>query len=87
MAVPDAIDDLFQLDPPTLGPTEVAERLGTTKKTVYVWLRDGIIPGYRVGTTWLILRDELKDTLRNGANIRGRKAAAEAEGTEGARDD
>jgi excisionase family DNA binding protein len=68
VAVPDAIDALFEQDPPTLGAALVAERLGTTPKTVYGWLRDGLIPGYRVGTTWFIITDELKDTLRRGAN-------------------
>lgn len=71
--MPDAIDDLFQQDPPTLGPADVAERLGTTKKTVYVWLREGIIPGYRVGTSWFIIRDELKEVLRRGANTSDRR--------------
>lgn len=66
----DALDQLFEQDPPTFGPAEVAERLGTTQKTIYAWLRQGIIPGYKVGTTWLIIRDELKDTLRKGANAR-----------------
>ena len=66
----DALDELFEQDPPTLGPAEVATRLGTTPKTVYAWLRQGIIPGYKVGTTWLIIRDELKSTLRQGANAR-----------------
>lgn len=67
----DAIDQLFEHVPPTLGPAEVAERLGTSQKTIYAWLRQGIIPGYKLGTTWLIIRDELKSTLRAGANPRG----------------
>lgn len=64
----DALDRLFEQDPPTLGPAEVAEKLGTTTRTIYAWLREGIIPGYKVGATWFVLRDELKDTLRAGAN-------------------
>ena len=32
------------------------------------WLKDGLIPGYKIGTTWFVIRDELKDTLRKGAN-------------------
>ncbi|PYC99849.1 DNA-binding protein [Microbacterium esteraromaticum] len=65
----DALDRLFEQSPPTLGPTEVAERLGVSNKSVYTWLRDGLIPGYKVGSTWFIIRDELKDTLRRGANV------------------
>ncbi len=81
--MPDAIDALFDQDPPTLGAALVAERLGTTPKTVYGWLRDGLIPGYRVGTTWFIITDELKDTLRKGGNSRHerRLTALESEDT------
>ncbi|MBM3714655.1 MAG: helix-turn-helix domain-containing protein [Actinobacteria bacterium] len=69
-AVTDAIDQLFEHDPPTIGPTEVAARLNTTTRTVYTWLRDGIIPGYKLGTSWFVIVDELKAELRKGANIR-----------------
>lgn len=65
----DALDRLFEQSPPTLGPTEVAERLGVSNKSVYTWLREGLIPGYKVGSTWFIIRDELKETMRHGANI------------------
>lgn len=65
----DALDHLFEESPPTLGPTEVAERLGVSKKSVYTWLREGLVPGYKVGSTWFIIRDELKATLRRGANV------------------
>ncbi|WP_248243259.1 helix-turn-helix domain-containing protein [Microbacterium kunmingense] len=67
---PDAVDRLFEQCPPTLGTTEVAERLGVSAKSVYGWLRDGLIPGYKIGTTWFVITDELKDTLRKGANTR-----------------
>jgi excisionase family DNA binding protein len=66
----DAVDRLFDQSPPTLGATEVAERLGVSAKSVYAWLKDGLIPGYKIGTTWFVIRDELKDTLRKGANKR-----------------
>ena len=64
----DAVDSLFDQSPPTLGVTEVGERLGVSTKSVYSWLREGLIPGYKIGTTWFVIRDELKDTLRKGAN-------------------
>ena len=40
-----------------------------TKPGVYKWLKEGVIPGYKVGSSWFILRDELKETLRAGANV------------------
>ncbi len=64
----DAIEPTIRIRPPTIGPTEVAARLNTTTRTVYTWLRDGIIPGYKVGTSWFVIVNELKDTLRAGAN-------------------
>lgn len=64
----DALDALFEGRPSTLSVAEVAEILGMTKQGVYYWLRGGVIPGYKLATTWFIIRDELKETLRQGAN-------------------
>lgn len=66
----DHIDALFQDFGPTLTVPQVAETLGVTKQAVYHWLRDGVIPGYKVGTSWFILRDEIVETMRSGANAR-----------------
>ena len=48
--------------------------------------QDGVIPGYKVGSTWFILRDELRQTLEAGANARREGTppiAHESETTEG----
>ncbi len=74
LTVTDGIDRLLDGKPVTLSAPEVAELLGVTKQGVYHWLRDGVIPGYKVGTTWFILRDELAETLRKGANAPRLKA-------------
>lgn len=77
----DGLDALFDGLQPTLSVPEVASLLGMTKQGIYRWLHDGVIPGYKVGATWFVLRDELKDTLRKGANMPGRAAApSEQEG-------
>ncbi|MFB7800891.1 helix-turn-helix domain-containing protein [Isoptericola sp. NPDC056134] len=65
-----ALDALFEGREATLSVPEVAEILGMTKPGVYKWLKDGVIPGYKVGATWFILRDELKATLQAGSNVR-----------------
>ncbi|MFE9235201.1 helix-turn-helix domain-containing protein [Cellulosimicrobium funkei] len=65
-----ALDALFEGREATLSVPEVAEILGMTKPGVYKWLKDGVIPGYKVGATWFILRDELKATLQAGSNAR-----------------
>ena len=62
------LDALFQGVKATLSAPEVADLLGMTKPGVYKWLKDGVIPGYKVGSTWFILRDELRQTLEAGAN-------------------
>lgn len=66
--MPDALDELFAGLGPTLEASEVAALLGMTKQGVYNWLRDGVIPGYKLGSSWFILRDDLKATMRRGSN-------------------
>lgn len=64
----EALDDLFGGYPAAMNPEQVAEVLTMTKAGVYRWLKDGTIPGYKVGSTWRIIRDELKTTLEAGSN-------------------
>jgi excisionase family DNA binding protein len=66
--VTDPLDALFEGRKPTLEAGEVAELLGMTKQGVYNWLRDGVIPGYKLGSSWFILRDDLKEAMRHGSN-------------------
>lgn len=70
----DALDALFDGLPKTLSVEEVSEVLNITRQNTYVWLRDGVIPGYKLGTTWRVIRDELKETMRSGTNASQRKA-------------
>lgn len=80
-----ALDALFAGRPDVLSVEEVAEVLNVTRTNVYAWLRDGVIPGYKLGTTWRVLREELKTTMATGANApRPRTVASRAEeSTEG----
>lgn len=64
----DSIDALFEGQSATMTAADVAGLLGLTKQAVYGWLRDGTIPGYKVGSTWFVVRDELKATMRAGSN-------------------
>ncbi len=66
--VTEPLDALFEGLNNTLDVGEVAELLGLTKQSVYNWLRDGVIPGYKLGSVWVILRDDLKEALRDGSN-------------------
>lgn len=63
------LDALFEGLPERLDVNQVADLLGVSTKGVYVWLKEGVIPGYQVGgRSWLILRDELKDAIAAGRN-------------------
>lgn len=79
----DPLDALFEGRKPTLEAGEVADLLGMTKQGVYNWLREGVIPGYKLGSSWFILRDDLKEAMRRGSN-RPLGADPPPEGEEGA---
>lgn len=63
------LDDLFEGYPEHLSVPQVAELLGIKVPTAYKWLRDGVIPGYRVGKAWVVLREEIKDAVLSGRNL------------------
>lgn len=69
----EALDALFADRPETLSVDEVAEVLNISRQNTYAWLRDGVIPGYKLGSTWRVIRDELKETIRQGANVPQRR--------------
>lgn len=64
------LDALFAGLPATLSAPDVAALLGISKQGIYRWINDGVIPAYRVGAVWIIVRDELKATLEAGSNLR-----------------
>ena len=47
---------------------DVAERLDVSSKTVYKWLREGLIPASRLGKSWIISEDALDAALAPGSN-------------------
>jgi excisionase family DNA binding protein len=63
------LDDLFAGYPTHLSVVQLTELLGIQRSTAYKWLSDGTIPAYRVGSTWVILRDEVKDRVSSGRNL------------------
>ena len=42
---------------------DVAERLDVSSKTVYKWLREGLIPASRLGKSWIISEEALQAAL------------------------
>lgn len=63
------LDDLFADYPASLTVTQVSEVLGIGRATAYKWLNEGTIPAYRLGSSWVILRDEVKDVIAAGRNF------------------
>ena len=55
---------------------EVAERLDVSSKTVYTWLRDGVIPGTKVGNTWMVSEQTIDDLLAPTSSVAAVAGAA-----------
>ncbi|MEP7161555.1 MAG: helix-turn-helix domain-containing protein [Dermatophilaceae bacterium] len=72
------LDELFDGLPKRLGVQEVAELLDVTTQGVYKWIHSGTIPAYKLGATWIILRDELRDAIASGSNLTRRLTVDEA---------
>ena len=66
------LDALFADLPPRLDVPQIADLLGVSHKAVYTWLNNGILPGYQVGRTWIVLRDDVKAALTAGSNTAAR---------------
>lgn len=77
-----SLDALFADLPPMLTADEVAELLHLTRQNTYTWLRDGVIPGYKFGSSWRVSREELKDLMRNNRNQLQRPAQETKQGKE-----
>src|SRR4051794_11267328 len=71
----DALDAYFDRLPEVLSVEECAEVLRRSPKTVLNRLKlpDGTnprkIPGYKAGSTWLVMREDLRAYVRRGANL------------------
>lgn len=44
-------------------PDEIAKGLNASKKTVYKWLNEGRLQGFRAGGMWRITREDLEEFL------------------------
>jgi excisionase family DNA binding protein len=66
------LDDLFAGYPANMTVAQLSEVLGIGRATTYKWLNEGTIPAYRVGGSWVILRDEVKDFIAAGRNLADR---------------
>jgi len=63
------LDDMFADLPETLRVSQVAKLLGKTSQGVLRWINTGVLPAYKLGDTWFILRDDLRDAMSAGGNL------------------
>jgi excisionase family DNA binding protein len=47
---------------------DLMKLLGKSKRTIYSWLNTGDIPGYHVGSRWIIHKEQLRQKLRATSN-------------------
>jgi putative excisionase len=62
------LDKLFEALPTHLEVKHVATILGKSTTAVYELLRNGDVPAYKIGGSWLILRDEVREAIENSSN-------------------
>ncbi len=56
-------------DKKLLTPTDVANRLNVSERTVTVWLRNGHLRGFKIGKEWRISPNDLQAFLEASANM------------------
>lgn len=54
------------MDDRWLSVSEIAEYLGVSKDTVYVWLASKKLPGHRIGRLWKFKQAEVDEWVHRG---------------------
>ncbi len=54
------------MDDRWLSVEEIAEYLGISKDTVYVWITNKGLPGHRIGRLWKFKRSEVDEWVHRG---------------------
>lgn len=70
------MDDLLDACAERLTTTDVAELLGVSEQTVLRWLRKGELPGYKLPRGWIVLREDLREYLRQAYNMKDAEKSA-----------
>lgn len=65
-----ALDRMFASLPEKLSIDQLTDLLNLSSRTVtYKWLREGNVPAMKIGGSWLILRDDVREHLEASYNI------------------
>lgn len=70
------LDKRFEGLPDTLTVQQLADAIGRGLRTTYELLRTDKLPGWKVGETWVIYRDEVKAAMEEERQQRRARAAA-----------
>lgn len=46
-----------------LNVPEIAEFFGVTKKTVYLWCKEGNLPAFKIGQEWMVRQSDLQKMI------------------------
>jgi len=39
---------------------EIAKFFGVSKKTVYIWCKEGLLPAFKIGQEWMVRQSDLQ---------------------------
>ena len=64
------LDDLFApyADQTHLSVKDVGDLFGVSEPTARRWIAQGVIPAYKMGTSWVILTSEVRDWMQEQRN-------------------
>lgn len=62
------LEEMFSRYPEHLTVVQLASVLGISRTATYKWLQTGMVPAYKRGETWIILRDEVLAWVKAGRN-------------------
>lgn len=60
------------MDDRWLSVDEAADYLGVSKDTIYTWLAEKDMPGFKVGRLWKFKREDIDTWVRDGGAEAGR---------------
>lgn len=63
------LEEMLDGLPPTLRVSQVGTLLCKSNQGVLRWINSGVLPAYKLGDTWFILRDDLRDAMAAGGNL------------------
>ncbi len=51
---------------------EIAKFFGVSKKTVYLWCKEGNLPAFKIGQEWMLRQSDLQKMIQAKVSLRKR---------------